>query len=412
MPSPRSTSPLTIFFLCLPYGISSGYASVTLPFALTKAGFPVAVSAAIVAIGVSSNIWRFLWGPVADLTLTPRHWYLLGTAAGAATLLLLGLMPLRPGATAALTLVVFVSQVAATLVVLPLGGLMAHTVPDAKKGLAGGWYQAGNLGGIGLGGGAGVWLASHYSVAIAGASLAAMMAACSLALLFVPDLRLPRAGTLGQGFRGIAVDFRDLLRSPLAVLAMMLVASPVGSGAATGLWSAVAPDWRASPDFVALVSGVLSGVVSGVGCVAGGWASDRIGRWWSYFGAGLLMAAITVAMALAPRTPAAYGGGVLLYALACGMCYAAFSALLLFVIGRGAASTKYATLASLGNLPVAYMTAFDGWAHDRWGAAGMLHGEALLGAASAVGLLVALGRIKAVAARGGQAAALPLTRES
>ena len=395
----RTTSPLTIFFLVLPYGISSGYASVTLPFILTKAGFPVAVSASIVAIGISSNIWRFLWGPVADLTLTPRRWYLLGTAAGAATLLLLGFMPLHPGAAAALTTVVFLSQVAATLVVLPLGGLMAYTVPDAKKGQAAGWYQAGNLGGAGLGGGAGVWLASHFSVPLAGAVLAAMMAACAFALVFVPDLRMPKEGGLGRRFAAIGTDFRDLLRSPSAVLAMVLVSSPVGSGAATGLWSAVAPDWRASPDLVALISGVLSGVVSALGCVAGGWCSDRVGRWWSYFGSGVLMGLTTVLMAFAPRTPAVYCAGVLIYALTCGWCYAAFSALLLYVIGRGMASTKYATLSSLGNLPTSYMTAFDGWAHDRWGAAGMLHGEALLGVGSTAVLLFWLGRIKAGAAR-------------
>jgi len=147
---PRATSPVTIFFLVLPYGISGGFASVTLPFVLTRAGFPVAVAASIVAIGISSNLWRFLWGPVADLTLTPRHWYLLGLAAAAATLLLLSRMPMRPNAAFALTVVGFISQVAATLVVLPVGGLMPHTVPDAQKGRAGGWFQAGNLGGIGL----------------------------------------------------------------------------------------------------------------------------------------------------------------------------------------------------------------------------------------------------------------------
>jgi MFS transporter, PAT family, beta-lactamase induction signal transducer AmpG len=399
MTPPRTTSPLAIFFLVLPYGISSGYATVTLPFVLTQAGFPVAVSASIVAIGISSNIWRFLWGPVADLTLTPRRWYLLGTAAGAATLLLLGLMPLRTdaAATAALTTVTFISQVAATFVVLPVGGLIAYTVPDAKKGMAGGWYQAGNLGGAGLGGGAGVWLASHFSVPLAGAALAAMMMACALALLYVPDLRMPKDGGIGRRFKTIGADFRDLLRSPLAVLAMVLVSSPVGSGALTGLWSAVAPDWKASPDLVALASGLLSGVVSAVGCLIGGWVSDHVGRWWSYLGSGVLMGATTVLMAFAPRTPALYLAGVLVYALTCGMCYAAFSALLLYVIGRGAASTKYATLSSLGNLPTSYMTAFDGWAHDRWGAGGMLHGEAILGVGSTALILVALGKIKAAA---------------
>jgi MFS transporter, PAT family, beta-lactamase induction signal transducer AmpG len=391
----RTTSPFTIFFLVLPYGISGGFASVTLPFVLTRAGFPVAVSAAIVAIGISSNLWRFLWGPVADLTLTPRRWYLLGLAAAAATLLLLSLMPMHPSGAFALTAVVFVSQVAATLVVLPVGGLMALTVPEEQKGRAGGWFQAGNLGGIGLGGGAGVWLATHVSLPAAGAALAAMMAACALALLFVPDAGRPLAGSVGRRFREIGADFRDLLRAPIAWLAVALVSSPVGSGAAINLWSAVAAEWRATPDQVALVTGVLAGIVSALGSVLGGWIADRYGRWWSYFGSGVLMGAIASAMALAPRTPAAYVAGVLVYALSCGMVYAAFSALLLHVIGRGAASTKYATLSSLGNLPTAYMTAFDGWAHDRWGAAGMLHAEAALGVGSTAVLLVALGAIRA-----------------
>ena len=362
---PRATSPVTIFFLVLPYGISGGFASVTLPFVLTRAGFPVAVAASIVAIGISSNLWRFLWGPVADLTLTPRRWYLLGLAAAAATLLLLSRMPMRPNAAFALTVMVFISQVAAT------------------------------LGGIGLGGGAGVWLATHRSIPIAGAALAAMMAACALSLLFVPDVGRPLEGSVGRRLREIGSDFRDLLRSPMAVLAIVLVSSPVGSGAAVNLWSAVAPDWRATPDTVALVTGILGGIVSAVGSVIGGWIADRRGRWWSYLGSGVFMGAIASAMALAPRTPAAYVAGVVLYALSCGMVYAAFSALLLHVIGRGAASTKYATLSSLGNLPTAYMTAFDGWAHDRWGAGGMLHAEALLGVGSTALILVALGRIRA-----------------
>jgi hypothetical protein len=62
------------------------------------------------------------------------------------------------------------------------------------------------------------------------------------------------------------------------------------------------------------------------------------------------------------------------YALSQGLQNAAFSAVLLHVTGRGAAATKYALRGSLGNLPVSYMTAFDGWAHDRFGAAGMLWG--------------------------------------
>src|SRR5580704_2961040 len=112
------TRPLIFFFLVLPMGISFGFVGVTLPFVLTRAGFSVGAAAAIVAVGLSANVWRFLWGPVADLTLSLRKWYCIGLGMCAGSLFLLSLIPVRPGTTALLTLKVFLSQVAGTLVVL------------------------------------------------------------------------------------------------------------------------------------------------------------------------------------------------------------------------------------------------------------------------------------------------------
>jgi predicted MFS family arabinose efflux permease len=248
---------------------------------------------------------------------------------------------------------------------------------------------------MGAGGGAGVWIAHHVSLPAAGVALAGAVIACAAALIAVPDVRPDPGQRLGLRMRTIGRDFLDLLRSPMAVFVMVMVSSPIGSGAASGVWSAVAPDWRATPDQVALVTGVLSGIASALGCLFGGWICDRVGRWWAFFGAGAVMAASTVAMALAPRTPVAYESGVLAYAVWTGWSYAAYVAILLLVVRRGAASTKYATLASLGNLPTTYMTAFDGWAHDRFGAGGMLNAEAVLGGASAVAGLLWLGGLNA-----------------
>ena len=155
-----SSNPITFGFLVLPYGISNGFVSITLPFVLVREGFSVAAAASVVALGLSANLWRFAGAPVVDLTLSLRRWYLLGLGACVVTLLLLGLMPLRPETAIALTAVAFLSQVGANLVVIPVGGFIAHTVRQDQKGRAAGWYQAGNLGGTGIGGGAGVWMAS------------------------------------------------------------------------------------------------------------------------------------------------------------------------------------------------------------------------------------------------------------
>jgi MFS family permease len=168
-----------------------------------------------------------------------------------------------------------------------------------------------------------------------------------------------------------------MLRSPILLFTIVLVMSPIGASAMNNVWSTVAPDWRAGPNTVAIVTGVLNGVVSVFGCVAGGWIADRVGRWWAYFGSGAVMALVTIVMSAAPRTPTAYSSEVIAYAFFGGAGYAAFSAVVLFAIERGAASTKYAALSSLGNVPVVYMTALDGWVHDRFGTGWMLQTDAL-----------------------------------
>ena len=54
---PRA-NPSAYFFLVLPYGISNGFVSIMLPFVLVREGFSVA--AAVVALGFSANLWRFV----------------------------------------------------------------------------------------------------------------------------------------------------------------------------------------------------------------------------------------------------------------------------------------------------------------------------------------------------------------
>jgi predicted MFS family arabinose efflux permease len=136
---------------------------------------------------------------------------------------------------------------------------------------------------------------------------------------------------------------------------------------------------------VALATGVFSGIVSALGCIFGGYGADRMDRKTAYALYGLLMALSTVAMALAPRTEAMYVVFTLIYAFIQGLTYAGFTAVVLETIGLGAAATKYNLYASLSNMPIAYMTVVDGWAHARWGAAGLLNIEAAFGV---VGIIV------------------------
>ena len=96
----------------------------------------------------------------------------------------------------------------------------------------------------------------------------------------------------------------------------------------------------------------------------------------AYWVFGIAQSACAIAMALSPRTEFVYISYVMLYAFISGLTYAAFSAVVLEAIGHGAAATKYNVFASLSNMPIAYMTLVEGWAHTRWGASAMLWTEA------------------------------------
>lgn len=229
---PKQTSPFLFLFLVLTYGISSGFVSVTLPFLLVQHGFTVAATASITALGLSANLWRFIWAPLTDLTLSLHKWYVIGTVLCAITLLLLCGIPLKLSSAFLLTILVFISQIAATLVVSPVGGFMASTVRLDRKGLAGGWYQAGNVGGMGFGGGAGIWLSTHYSYQVAPVLLCVAMFACMAALYFVTPVEASHTEKLPGRFKLLFKDLKVLMRSPMTIFSLIVIITPVGIGGA------------------------------------------------------------------------------------------------------------------------------------------------------------------------------------
>jgi len=390
----NTANPFIFLFLVLPSGISQGFITVSLPFILTQNGFSVATAASITALGISSNIWRFMMAPMTDLSFSLHKWYVAGNILCAATLSMLCFIPLKTSSIGVLTAFVFISQIAANLIVVPVGGFMAKTIAEDMKGRAGGWYQAGNLGGEGLGGGAGIWLSSHFSYQTALIILSVIIIACSLALLFVPQVYAEKNIFIRESFRMIAADIKSLLRSPIAIFTMIVIVLPIGIGAASNLWSSVANDWSVKTDTVALVTGTLSAIACVAGSVAGGWIADKSGRWLAYFGAGTLMAAVTLGMTLFSYKPETYVIGVLSYAFTFGLANAAFSAIVLHAIGKGMAATKYALLSSLGNIPFPYMTMFDGWLHDAYGIKIMLLGETFMGIGFVIIMLLVLYQLR------------------
>jgi PAT family beta-lactamase induction signal transducer AmpG len=380
----KHAHPLVYLFLVLPFGITSGYVTVTYAYLFKNAGVSVGAIAALIAASSTPHVFKFLWAPLLDSTWSLKKWYLLSGIVTSVCVFLTGLLPMQVSSLGMVTLIVVVANVAVSFLGMTTNGLAAYDVPDEKKGSVGGFMQAGNLGGAGVGGGVGLWLAHNLTelwmmTAILG--LACLL--CCIGLFFVNEPQSTvRVQKILQTLTNLFKDIWVTMKSKMGFLAIFLCFLPLGTGAASNLWAAVSGDWHASAQTVEFVTGIMGGLITAAGSLLGGWMCDRMDRKLAYVIFGAMQVICAVGMALSPKTEIMYIIWTSLYAFSLGMCYAGFSAFVFEAIGKGAAATKFAVYASLSNIPINYMTLVDGWAFDKFkpaAASGMLYTEAICG---------------------------------
>jgi MFS transporter, PAT family, beta-lactamase induction signal transducer AmpG len=390
--------PFLFLLLFIPFGAVPGFLTVALAYELKKKGIDTGDIAIVVGLSYVCLLLKWLWAPLVDTLSTRKTWYVGSTLLCGLGLWLAGRAATGPHPSLVLISAwLTISTFTSTLLAMAIESLMAATIPDDRRGSAGGWSMAGNLGGQGLGGGLALWLVESQGLteAQSGAALGLVCVLCCLALRGVDDTRpllkveghVESAGHLGvaANLKAIGSDLWDLLRSRVGILALMICLLPIGSGAAQNLWSPIAGEWHASADVVAFVTGAMSGLISAIGCLIGGWICDRMDRRTAYILFGFLIALTAIGMALCPRTSNQYVFWTSAYAFGVGLCYAAYCAVVLEAIGQTAAATKFSFLSAVSNSPIMLMTFVDGAANTRWGTNGMLWTDALCGV---VGIVV------------------------
>ncbi len=396
-PPPRAIPPWIFTLLIAPFGMQGGFLGVTLAYQLGEAKVSTEAIAGLIALSYVPQTWKFFWAPVVDLTWTRRGWYFAALLTTVAGLVAMGWFGADGRAMGWLTVAVLAASFASTVIGMAVESLIAHSTPDDQKGRAAGWFQAGNLGGSGLGGGLALWLIQDrgLSVTASALTLAGVCLLCGAPLLRLAEPALDAAHAkldFRAHLRTLAADLWSLVRSRPGALGMLICFVPMCTGAAANLWSPLAAEWRATANTVAFVNGAMGGVIAALGCMAGGFLCDRMDRKLAYCLFGLLMAAVTALMALAPRTEFVFIVATSTYAFVTGLTYAGFSGVVLEAIGRGAAATKYSLLASLANMPIGFMTFVNGWSHERWGSSAMLFVESAAGVA-AVLLFLGVARV-------------------
>ncbi|HEX4797161.1 MAG TPA: hypothetical protein VH370_25435 [Humisphaera sp.] len=163
---------------------------------------------------------------------------------------------------------------------------------------------------------------------------------------------------------------------------------------ALGGFVGVALAFRATKHGLSITEGLLSGLITAIGCFLGGWVCKQMNARMAYAACGIALAFIAAGMAASPHTVSMYVAWNMIYALGVGLSFAAFTAMVLLALGRSAAATAYNVFASLSNFPAWWLGLLLGRTADLHGPRMMLLTEAALGVVGVV-VFVAIDRLLA-----------------
>jgi len=400
------THPLVFLLLIIPFGAASGFLGVTIVYQLGAAGVDPVTIAVLTGLSFLPHTFKFLYAPLVDLTLTRKQWFVMASITSALGIALLGVIPATQAGLPWLRVLVVAGNLATALLSMSVESLMAYNTAPHEMGRTAGWFQAGNLGGSGLGGGLALVIAESTTHAwLPGAVLAVVCLLTGFAIFFTnePEPHLPElsdgpqdatarqdSALVWRTIKRVFLDLWQVASSRMGYLGLLICFLPIGSGAAGNLFPLFATEWGASANDVAATSGALSGLLSAFGCMVGGHFCDRMDRKLAYALFGIIMSICAILMAWAPHNLNMYYVFVLSYGFIAGLCYAAFTAVTLEAIGTGAAATKYSIFASLSNTPIAYMGILNGFFYEKSGSNAGLYSDAAMGLAGVlVFLLVA-----------------------
>jgi MFS family permease len=359
--------------------------------------------------------WAFKWayGPFVDVLsserLGRRRAWIVGTQA-MMVLTLLAAAPADLGADVKLlTVVVLVHNVFAATQDVAIDALAVSTLRPDERGFANGLMFAGQNVGQAVGG-AGTLLLAPY---VGFRATFFLVAGCiALVTLFVSlRLREPRGAPrprregspIVAAAREIAAFARDALRafvgSRAALIGVGFAALPAGAFALSlALQSNLAVELGLGDRAIGTLA-LWSTLVAAVGCVAGGWASDRLGRRrmlalfiastaaptlylaWAMSRAGWIMPVASAAERLpAPGAlVATFWAMTLVHSALHGLMFGTRTALFMDITTPRVAATQFTAYMALLNLVTSYSATWQGLALARWGYPATLVADACFG---------------------------------
>lgn len=358
-----------------------------LAFLLSQQGVGSEARAHVVWLLALPTSLYFLWSPITDFVVRRRTWLLIGALAAA------GLMVAafhQPSLTSTASMVMmFLSACCSQLVVSSCGGMMGAQHDERTRRLSSSFYQAGSMAFGALAASVMIWTSGRVSRNVLGAIAGVLIAVPGLFALAAPRQEVVAKSTFTAERRRIWSEFRTTFLRWEALPYTLCMLFPMGSGAAIGLLAGVAKDYGVNGDSVAWMNGLLGTLLVAAGALAATLIPARKRAAVTYLTVCVVNAVTLCVLWLGPLRPATYYAGVTLYLFTVGTCYALFTAVVLEFLGDSgkSGSGRYSIINSMGNVPVLYMIAFDGWGGSRFGPRGLSGTEAVVGGVGGAVLL-------------------------
>lgn len=386
-PAPR---PWLIGMSALTFGLTAGFVITALPFLLSKAGVSLYRIATVSAVAMSPTFWAFLVTPIVDVGFTRRA-YAFAAATVSALSLGAALCLFSPARLWLFTVLVLIAELAAMLQNSAVLGWMSEFLSDSERGRVSGWVNAANLGGGAMGAMVLMPASAYLSFQTLGVLAAVMVLVSTAFLLRFPKPMKPQFGA-GQILGGTLRSVLRTSRQPQVLTGFLLFLAPASCVAAINLFAGMGSNFQASPQLVAWSTGAGAAIAAVAGSVFGGYLADRVDRGVLYMSGGILAGLCALLMASTPHTQAVFTAGVLAYNCVAGVCYAAFSALSLQLVGTGnpAAATQLSLFCCASNAAIDYMTWADGQGYRMFGIRGLFLVDGLAAIGAAIPLLLFL----------------------
>jgi hypothetical protein len=385
----RPERPWLFGFLIAPCGIVANgvIQGGVLAFLLSQQGIDSNVQSHVISLLALPTMLYFLWSPITDFFFKRRTWLLLAGVLSAVFMALA--FHQRDLASKNATFLILFSACLSQLVVSSCGGMMGALHSERTRRIAGSFYQAGSMGLGALSVSVLIYISPRVSrdaLAIAAAALIGLPALLALA---APQQDELRSDSFARIMHDMWLEFKATFLCWEAIPYSLCLLFPIATGAAVGLIPGAARTYGVSGDSVAWVNGLLGGLLTALGSLAGTAITTRISAPVIYLIVGIVNAATLAVLWLGPMTPATYYLGVMLYLFTLGTAYGLCTAVILEFLGASgkSGSGRYSIINSMANIPVLYMIWLDGWGAGHWGVRALSGTECVLGGLGAALLL-------------------------